>query len=98
MLVHTRYVSSNVALLFVGAVLCAVIALEAIMTAGFGADPVHDFKSAAILFDILAAILSIPFFLTMFRWCGIGSVGIWCAAGISLLCCLITTMSALQPS
>jgi hypothetical protein len=75
MLIHTRYVGSNIALLLVGAVVCLFTGFMAVMTAGFGADPVHDFRSGAILCDILATLLSVPFYLAMFRWCGVGNVG-----------------------
>jgi hypothetical protein len=66
MLIHTRYVGSNIALLLVGAVVCLFTGFMAVMTAGFGADPVHDFRSGAILCDILATLLSVPFYLAMF--------------------------------
>jgi hypothetical protein len=93
MLIQTRYVGSNIALLIIGAVVCLATGFMAVMTAGFGADPVHDFKSGAILCDILAALLSVPFYLVMFRWCGVGSVGVWCTAMFSLLVCLVTGMA-----
>jgi hypothetical protein len=93
MLIQTRYVGSNIALLLVGAVVCLATGFMAVMTAGFGAGPVHDFKSAAILCDILAALFSVPFYLATFRWCGVGSVGVWCAALVSLVSCLVTGMA-----
>src|SRR5271155_357598 len=94
MLIRTRYVGSNIALLIIGAVVCLATGFMAVMTAGFGADPVHDFKSGAILCEILAALLSGPFYLVMFRWCGVGSVGVWCTAMFSLSVCLVTGMAA----
>jgi hypothetical protein len=93
MLIRTRYVGSNIALLLVGAVVCLATGFMAVMTAGFGADPVHDFKSAAIRCGILAALLSVPFYLATFRWCGVGSVGVWCTALVSLVSCLVTGMA-----
>ncbi len=92
-LTHTRYVGSNIALLFVGTVVCAFILFMVVMTAGFGADPVHDFRSGAILCDLLAALLSVPIFLAMFRWCGVGSVGIYRIAVFSALIFLVTGMA-----
>jgi hypothetical protein len=91
--IKTRYVGSNIALLLVGAIVCLGTGFMAVMTAGFGADPVHDFKSAAILCDIFAALLSIPFYLVTFRWCGVGSVGAWCTALVSLISCLVVGMA-----
>ena len=91
--IQTLYVGSNIALLLVGAVVCLATGFMAVMTAGFGADPVHDFTSGAIYCDILAALLSVPFYLAMFRWCGVGSAGVWCTAMFSLLVCLVTGMA-----
>jgi hypothetical protein len=65
----------------------------AVMTAGFGADPVHDLKSAAVVCALLAALLSTPFYLAMFRWCGLGMIGVCCAALVSLSSCLATGMT-----
>jgi hypothetical protein len=92
MLIRTRYTATNAALLVVGTAVCLATGFMAQMTAGFGADPVHDFKSAAIVCDILAALMSVPFYLTMFRWCGVGLVGVWCMAMVSLATCLVTGM------
>jgi hypothetical protein len=93
MLIQTRYVGSNIALLVVGAIVCLFIVFMAVMTAAFAADPVHDFKSGAIFCDILAALASVPFFLVMFKWCGVGHIGVWCTAVFSLLVCLVTGMA-----
>jgi hypothetical protein len=92
-LTHTRYVGSTIALLFVGTLVCAFILFMGVMTAGFGADPVHDFRSGAILCDLLAALLSVPAFLAMFRWCGVGSIGVYCIAAFSTLIFLVTGMA-----
>ncbi len=35
----------------------------------------HYIGGEAILCDILATLLSVPFYLAMFRWCGVGNVG-----------------------
>ena len=93
MLIRTRYVGVTIALLAFGALVCLATGFMAVMTAGFGADPVHDFKSAAVVCALLAALLSIPFYLAMFRWCAIGTTGVWCAASVSLVSCLLTGMT-----
>ena len=93
MLIHTRYVASSVALLLGGTLVCLATCLMAVMTAGFGADPVHDFRSGAIVCVIFAALLATPFYLAMFRWCRIGCVGVWCMAALSLLLALVTGMA-----
>jgi len=92
MLTHTRYIGSNIALLAVGVLVCLLTTFFAVMTGGFGADPVHDFRSGAIMCDLLAADLSFPIYLTMFRWCGLGSVAMWCIATLSFVICLVTGM------
>ena len=88
--IQTRYVGSNIALLLVGAVVCLGTGFMAVMTAGFGADPVHDFNAPRSS----AALLLIPFYLITFRWCGVGSVGVWCTALVSLVSCLVVGMAA----
>jgi hypothetical protein len=93
MLIRTRYIGSNIGLLIAGALVCLATGFMAVMTAGFGTDPVHDFRSAAVVCDLLVVILSIPFYLAMFRWCGIGMFGVWCAAFVSLGTCLVSGMA-----
>ena len=92
-LTHTRYVGVNIVLLIVGALVCLATGFMAVMTAGFGADSVHDFESAVVVCDLVAALISIPLYLIMFRWCGIGTTGMWCAATVSLVSCLVTGMA-----
>lgn len=93
MLRRTRYGRSSISLLIVGGVCCLITLFMAVMTAGFGADPVRDFKSAAITCDILLAILSASFYLAMFKWCGVGSVAMWSTALLSLVCCLASGLA-----
>jgi hypothetical protein len=93
MLIQTRYIGANIVLLIAGAIICLIIGFMAVMTAGFGADPAHDFRSTAIVFDLLTSLLSIPFYLAMFRWCGVGMVGVWGSAIASLASCLVTGMA-----
>jgi hypothetical protein len=92
MLTHSRYISSNIILLLAGALVCLLATFFAVMTGGFGVDPVHNFRSGAIMCDLLAADLSFLIYLTMFRWCGFGSVAMWCVATVSLVICLVTGM------
>jgi len=77
--IYTRYTPATVGLLVLGGAVCGFNVFLAIMTAGFGADPVHDFKSGAIVACILLALTSLPIYLAMFRWAGIGCVAMWSA-------------------
>lgn len=55
------------------------------MTAGFPADPISDVRSFATVCFLWVALSSIPIFVAMFRWSGIGSKAMWCSAG----CCFL---------
>jgi hypothetical protein len=55
------------------------------MSAGFVADPVHDFRSFAFAAYLLLSLLLIPIYLIMFRWCSIGSLAMWCLFGSCLV-------------
>jgi hypothetical protein len=59
------------------------------MTAGFGADPAHDFRSGAIICFLCLALLSAPAYLTMFRWCGVGEITMWSVTGMSFAVLLV---------
>jgi hypothetical protein len=76
-LTHTR---TNIVLLAAGALVCMFNTFLLIMTAGFGADPVHDFRSLAIQWLLCVGLLSCPCFLLMLRWSRVGSIAMWCVA------------------
>jgi len=82
---HTHYSSTNVLLLVAGALVCLFTTFLLVMTAGFGADPVHDLKSLAVTSLLCVGLLCVPSFLLMLRWSRIGSVAMWSVA----LCCLL---------
>jgi hypothetical protein len=75
--IRTRYTPANVLLLVVAGVVSLLITFLSVMTAGFGADPAHDFRSAALTCILIAALFNAPSYLAMFWWCGIGEVAIW---------------------
>lgn len=74
----TRYTSTNIILLIAGALVCLFTVFLLIMTAGFGADPVHDFRSLAIVSFLCIGLLSIPAYLITMRWPKIGADAMWC--------------------
>jgi hypothetical protein len=88
-LTRTRYSVTNVILLLAGSILCLLNTFLFVMSAGFGADPIHDLKTAAAQGLIMAGLLGGPAFLLMFRWCGIGSKAVWCVAASCTLIALI---------
>jgi hypothetical protein len=81
---RTRYSALNIFLLFAGGLGCLIIAFISVMTAGFGADPVHDLPSRALAFLLYFWLLSIPAYLIMFFWSKVGSVAMWTIAGLSV--------------
>jgi hypothetical protein len=85
---HTRYSATKIILLVAGALIALFNTFLVVMTAGFGADPVHDFRSfaAACLLDL--ALLSAPLYLIALRWSGVSCVGTW-----GVTCALITLVS-----
>jgi hypothetical protein len=93
-LVRTRYNGTNIALLFASGVLCAFILFMTVMTAGFGADPVHDFKTGVIACTLYVSLLSVPSYLLMFGWSGIGSIAMWSVTALSFVLSLLAGFSS----
>ena len=85
----TRYTSTNVILLIAGALVCLFTVFLLIMTAGFGADPVHDFRSFAIVSLLCVGLLCVPAYLITLRWPKAGAVAMWIVASC---CALIATV------
>ena len=89
---HTRYSPGNVALLFMAGLVSLFITFLAVMTAGFGADPVHDYQSFAVACLVLIALLSTPLWLIMLRWSSVGYFGAWSVTACWALICLVLGM------
>lgn len=85
----TRYSSINVVLLIAGALVCVFTVFLLIMTAGFGADPVHDYRSFVIVSLLCVGLLSAPAYLLMLRWSNIGSIAMWSVASCCLLIAIV---------
>jgi hypothetical protein len=62
------------------------------MTAGFATDPVHDFRSGAQVCFLYVAILALPIYLLMFRWCSVGAIAMW---SVAIVCFLVALFSGL---
>jgi len=68
------------------------ITFLAVMTAGFGADPVHDYQSFAVACFILTSLLSTLLWLTTLRWSSVGYYGAWSVTAFCALICLTLGM------
>ena len=85
-MVITKYCPANIALLLIGIVVALAGGWFAVMTAGFGADPVHDLRSGATVAVLYASLLLLPACLITHRWPNLGANIAWGVAG---LCCLL---------
>jgi hypothetical protein len=65
------------------------------MTAGFGADPVHDVSSAAMTAAILASLILLPSSLIAFLWSKIYVVTSWSISGLCVLSVLVGARGAM---
>ena len=84
-MVRTKYCPRNVTLLLIGVVVALADGWLAVMTAGFGADPVHDWRSGAFMVVLCASLVVLPACLITFRWPTLGATVSW---GVAALCCL----------
>jgi hypothetical protein len=90
---HTRYKTTNTLLLIAGGLVCLFTTFLAVMTAGFGADPAHDFKSYMVVGLLFVSLASVPSYLLMFRWCGIGEAAMWVITAIAFFLMLLGGMN-----
>lgn len=79
----------NVALLLLGITVSLIDAFLAVMTAGFGADPVHDLQSAAMTVVILTSLALLPSSLIAFWRSKVYVVTSWSIFGLCTLCVLV---------
>jgi hypothetical protein len=86
---RTKLSLPNVALLLLGIIISGADAFLSVMTAGFGADPIHDTESLAMVVVLLASLALLPSFLIAFWWSGMGMVASWSIVGLCSLCMLI---------
>ena len=86
---RTRLSFRNTALSLLGIVVSTIGAFLAVMTAGFGADPVHDVSSAAMVVILRASIALFPSALIGLWWSRIGVVTSWSIFVLCGLCALL---------
>jgi len=90
--ITTKYCAGNIALLVVGAAVAVVDGWVAAMTAGFGADPVHDLRSGVMMAVLVASLVLLPACMITIRWPGLGANVCW---GVAAVCCLSVWASPL---
>lgn len=94
-MVTTRYSPINFGLVLLGVLLAFADAWIAEMTTAFGADPVHDFKSGAIMVMLIASIAILPVSLITLRWPTLSGVAAWIIAVLCAACVPFTSVAIL---
>ena len=84
-MVTTAYSPGNFALQLMGIVVALVAGWVSMMTMAFGADPVHDLRTGAVMVVLWASFVLVPASLIAFRWPKVGAIISW---GIVVLCCV----------
>ena len=84
-MVTTRYCTANSVLLLIGIVVALADGWLAVMTAGFGANPVHDLKSGAVMGVLVASLVLLPACLITARWPSLGANISWSVVALCLL-------------
>ncbi len=84
-MVITKHCPGNVALLLIAIVVALADGWLAMMTAGFGADPVHDLKSGTFIVVLWASLALLPACLITLIWPKVGAIISW---SVVALCCL----------
>jgi hypothetical protein len=85
LVVTTKYYPLNLVLLLVGIVVALVDAWLAVMTMGFGADPVHDLRSGAVMVVLWSSLGVAPACLIAFRWPKLSAIISFGIVGLSCL-------------
>ena len=86
---HTCYSPRNVTLLVIGAVLCLVNAMFVSLTAGFAIDSVRSARTFFAEAVLYLSILSVPLYLTLWRWSGFAARGMWAVTACSFIIVLV---------
>ncbi len=84
-MITTKYCPGNVALLLIAIVVALADGWVAMMTAGFGTDPVHDVKSGVFMVVLWASLALLPACLITLIWPKVGAMISW---SVVALCCL----------
>ena len=92
-MVTTRYSPGNVVLLLIGTVVALGDGWVSVMTMAFGADPVHDLRSGALMVVLWVSLVLVPVCLiTTLRWPRLGAIMSWSV--VALCCVLVWATSA----
>jgi hypothetical protein len=84
-MVRTTYSPGNSALLLMGIAVALGAGWVSMMTMAFGADPVHDLRTGAVMVALWSSFLLIPASLIAFKWAMVGAITSW---GIVVFCCV----------
>jgi hypothetical protein len=84
-MVTTKYCPVNVTSLLAGILISLLVGWLAVMTMAFGADPVHDFRSAVVMVALWASLALLPACLITFKWPTVGAIISWSVVGLSCL-------------
>ncbi len=86
-MVTTRYSSGNVTLLLIGTLVAFADGWVSMMTMAFGADPVRNLKSGAVMVVLWASLVLVPASLVVtLRWPKPGAIISWSVVALSCLC------------
>jgi hypothetical protein len=88
----TSYSKKNIILLVAAGLVSIFGTFLVALTAGFATNPVHDFRSGAQVCFLYVAILALPIYLLMFRWCSVGAIAMW---SVTVVCFLLSLFSGL---
>lgn len=94
-MVTTKYCTANFVLLLIGIVVALADGWFAVMTAGFGADPVHDLKSGAVAVVLVASLVLLPACLITLRWPSLGANISWSVAALCFLSVWVSRVAIL---
>ena len=81
----TKYTSGSFSLLLMGIAVALGAGWLSMMTMAFGADPVHDPRTGAVMVVLCVSFALIPASLITFKWPRIGAILSW---SIVVLCCI----------
>jgi hypothetical protein len=83
--VVTKYSTANFVLLLTGIGVALADVWLAVMTAAFGADPVHDLSSGTVIAVLFGSLVLLPASLITLKWPRLGANISW---SVVALCCV----------
>lgn len=92
-MITTKYSPVTAGLVLLGVLLAVADAWVAEMTTAFGTDPVHGFKTGAIMVMLVASMALLPVSLITLRWPTLGAAASWIIAVLCAACLPVTTIA-----